>query len=344
VTYSVTATGGGLTYQWRKNGVALANGGNISGATTSSLTISAVTVADNGTYDVVVGGTCPPQPITSNGAVLTVATPPTITTQPANVTVCEGANASFSVVTGGVPAPTIFQWQVSTNGGATFTNIATGAFTSTYTLTNVTTAMSGNQYRVIITFSCNATVTVTSTAATLTVNAKTPVTLGNLPAKICLSDTLINLVGTPIGGVWSGIGVFGNTFLPYRTAVGTYTLTYTYTNASGCVSTGTLTAKVEDCPERIRLLRDDGVLLYPNPNNGRFNLRLNSTLYNYLGLKVYTMTGALVKIKTFTGLQYGRVIPVDLGDLAAGVYQVLVFYDDGARTAMKDFEVIITHN
>src|SRR5262249_33990835 len=37
-TFSVTATGGSLTYQWRKDAVNLSNGGNISGATTATPT------------------------------------------------------------------------------------------------------------------------------------------------------------------------------------------------------------------------------------------------------------------------------------------------------------------
>jgi hypothetical protein len=40
VTSSVGATGGSLTYQWRRNGVNLTNGGSISGATSATLTIS----------------------------------------------------------------------------------------------------------------------------------------------------------------------------------------------------------------------------------------------------------------------------------------------------------------
>lgn len=49
VTLSVTASGSGtLSYQWRKGGVA------ISGATASSYTISSVTTASAGTYDVVI--------------------------------------------------------------------------------------------------------------------------------------------------------------------------------------------------------------------------------------------------------------------------------------------------
>jgi len=41
-TFSVAATGSSLTYQWRKDGVSLINGGNISGATSTTLTITNV--------------------------------------------------------------------------------------------------------------------------------------------------------------------------------------------------------------------------------------------------------------------------------------------------------------
>ena len=69
-TFSVTATGSGLTYQWRRNGT------NISGATSSSYTTPATTVsggsANSGdVYSVVVTGDTAPA-ATSNNATLTV--------------------------------------------------------------------------------------------------------------------------------------------------------------------------------------------------------------------------------------------------------------------------------
>src|SRR5207247_7974452 len=56
-TFSVTGTGTGqLLYQWRKNGTDLSNGGNVSGATSSSLTLSGIAFADAASYTVVVTG------------------------------------------------------------------------------------------------------------------------------------------------------------------------------------------------------------------------------------------------------------------------------------------------
>ncbi len=59
VTLRARASGyGPLTYQWRRNGMPLSNGGSISGAQTSILTIDPVGFADAGDYDVVVTDSC----------------------------------------------------------------------------------------------------------------------------------------------------------------------------------------------------------------------------------------------------------------------------------------------
>jgi gamma-glutamyltranspeptidase len=70
-TFSVTAIGPGtLTYHWRKNGTNLADGGNIFGATTSQLSLNAVSSADAGTYSVTVSNST--GGVTSLGAALAV--------------------------------------------------------------------------------------------------------------------------------------------------------------------------------------------------------------------------------------------------------------------------------
>ncbi|MBK8881829.1 MAG: hypothetical protein IPN67_05425 [Bacteroidales bacterium] len=76
VSFSVTATGTGLTYQWRKGAV------NIGGATASTYTIAAPVTGDAGSYDVVVSGTCAPA-VTSSAVTLTWTLPGDYhTTQP----------------------------------------------------------------------------------------------------------------------------------------------------------------------------------------------------------------------------------------------------------------------
>jgi len=72
VSYSVVATGTSLTYQWRKAGVNLSNGGSIAGATSSSLTINPASASDSGSYDVIVTDSCSAS-MTSSTVSLTVS-------------------------------------------------------------------------------------------------------------------------------------------------------------------------------------------------------------------------------------------------------------------------------
>jgi Immunoglobulin domain/Immunoglobulin I-set domain len=158
-TFTVAATGTApLSYQWQKSG------SNISGATGTSYTTPATTLADSGSkFTAVVTNTA--ASATSNAATLTVtaaATAPLIITQPANQTVTAGQTATFSVVATGT-APLSYQWQL--NGS----NIS-GATTASYTTPVTTTANSGQQFRVQVS---NSVGSVLSTVATLTVNAAT---------------------------------------------------------------------------------------------------------------------------------------------------------------------------
>lgn len=71
VSFTVTATGTLLQYQWRKNATNLANGGNVLGATSATLSLGGVQTNDAGNYSVVVsnaGGS-----VTSSNAPLGVA-------------------------------------------------------------------------------------------------------------------------------------------------------------------------------------------------------------------------------------------------------------------------------
>jgi hypothetical protein len=70
-TFSVGVAGTApFTFQWQRNGANLVNGGNISGATTSNLTLTSVTASDAGSYTVVISN--PAGSVTSVVAVLSV--------------------------------------------------------------------------------------------------------------------------------------------------------------------------------------------------------------------------------------------------------------------------------
>lgn len=94
---------------------------------------------------------------------------PDITTEPSNLTVTAPAAASFTVVANGIPAPT-YQWQISNDSGATWSNLTnTGVYTNVTTATmNISnsTGLNGKYYRCLVT---NSVGTSTTTNAILTV-------------------------------------------------------------------------------------------------------------------------------------------------------------------------------
>jgi hypothetical protein len=172
-SFSVTATGTGLTYQWQANTGSgfgnVSNGAPYSGATTATLSITGATAGMTGyQYQVVVSGAAAP-PATSNPATLTVNVPPNISGQPSNATVTAGGNTSFSITATG--SSLTYQWQV--NPGSGFGNVTdggvySGATTATLSITGATAGMSGYSYQVVV--SGTVAPPATSSPATLTVN------------------------------------------------------------------------------------------------------------------------------------------------------------------------------
>ncbi|HWH69576.1 MAG TPA: immunoglobulin domain-containing protein, partial [Candidatus Sulfotelmatobacter sp.] len=214
VSFSVMATGTApLSYQWTKNGA------NITGATSATLALASVTTADAGSYAVKVSNSA--GSVTSTAATLTVnaaTVAPTITMQPGSRTVVAGASVSFSVMASGT-APLSYQW--SKDGTA-----IAGATSATLTLNNVTTANQGS-YAVKVSNSAGS---VTSTAATLTVNP-VPVALSialtsptNGASFVAPAEVPVAVTVSPASTVGT-VGFFDGTNLLGTVSAAPYTLT-----------------------------------------------------------------------------------------------------------------------
>src|ERR1039458_4242464 len=133
----------------------------VAGATSATLSFTTTAAQTGNSYEAVFTNT--QGSATTLFRSLTGNPLPVITTNPTNVSVLAGAMATFTAAATGSPAPTV-QWQVSTNGGASFTSVAAA---TTTTLSFVTTAsQNGNQYKAVFT---NAAGSTSTTAATLTV-------------------------------------------------------------------------------------------------------------------------------------------------------------------------------
>ncbi|MFB9090022.1 GEVED domain-containing protein, partial [Flavobacterium paronense] len=163
---SVAATATDIAYQWQLS----TNGGStytdIVSATSASYTITTATPSMNGyKYQVVISGAAPCSAVTPTATTLTVNTPVVVGTPPASATVCSGTTATFTV--GATGTGLNYQWQVSTNGGSSWSTVGTNA--ATLSLAAVTVGMNSNQYQVIVSGASPCT-SFTPSPVTLTVN------------------------------------------------------------------------------------------------------------------------------------------------------------------------------
>ena len=148
VTFTVTANGSELSYQWYKDG------NLINGATSASYKITNVMPSHAGSYTVTVNNSA--GRATSSAAVLTVKLKmPVITIQPTNLTVLKGSSATFTVQANGTDMS--YQWYKDGNP-------ISGATKTSYTIDSVSENSVGS-YTVTVS---NSTGSVTSETAVLT--------------------------------------------------------------------------------------------------------------------------------------------------------------------------------
>ncbi len=192
---ATVGTAGTFAYQWQvssDNGLNYADidgttdGSVYTNFTTTTLNVSDVTGLYGRCYRLAFStGTC--NRVFSNRACLRVEGPIAIVSQPQSIFQCSGEAVTFTVgTTNTSPQDTtvFYQWQQSTNNGATWTNLVNdtlynGAQTNQLSV-SFTTGFDGNQYRVIVsTATCSQ---ITSDAATL--NIEGPLTVIEEPDNI----------------------------------------------------------------------------------------------------------------------------------------------------------------
>jgi parallel beta-helix repeat protein len=195
VVFSVTATGQEpLTYQWRKDGVDLVNGGAISGAKTPTLIINPVASLNSGSYAILVTDNFD-QSLASGPAVLTVNTTPTASAT-GIADICSGDSTEISG-SGGLTC----SWTPITglDNPGSCTPTATPASTTTYALTVMATNGCASTNNATVT----VTVTPTPTAPVITAPVSLPVGASGASASVPLhSGSIYNWTLT--GGAITG--------------------------------------------------------------------------------------------------------------------------------------------
>jgi hypothetical protein len=177
-----------------------------------------------------------------------------ILTQPVTPSpVCAGTGIlSLGITASGASG---YQWQVSTDGGTTWSNLSNSGFysnvtTASLTITNPPASFNNYQYKCEVTGSCGA---ATSFAVTLTVNFKTA-GAGSLSPSTCINTAITSITHTTAGatGIGSATGLpagvsaawAANTITISGTPTVSGTFNYTIPLVGGCGTanaTGTIT-------------------------------------------------------------------------------------------------------
>ena len=251
LNYNVLSNNPGLTYVWSP--AAGLNATNINPVAASpgvSTTYTVVATAISGCTG-------------SASVAITVNQRPKVTAQPVNASACDQSSASFTITATGTGIS--YQWQVSTNGGTSYADIANGtpyagATTPTLTINPVSVAMNNNLYRCNVSGICIP--VASSIGAKLTVVALPAVVV--TPASGCggvagISGLLLTASGadiytwTPVTGLYTNpttttayiAGTNTATVYAAPTSFTTYTVSGT-SAATGC--TGKAIALVNYTP------------------------------------------------------------------------------------------------
>jgi len=275
-TFSVSATGGSLTYQWQQSTDGGSSFINIGGATAASYTFSPTQAQNGHLFRCLVSSSCS-VPVTTATASLSVNPATTLDSQPAGAQICSGNNASFSVTATG--ATLSYQWQVSTDAGASFTSIAnsavySGSNTPTLLLAAVPATFHNYRYRCVVSSNC---LPLTSNAATLLVNTAPAIQTQALDASVCGGQSAsfaVNVSGTALTYQWQQSTNGGATFTDLANGgiySGATTASLNMNPASPamdgfrfrCVVSGTCTPSVTTAERQLRVFTPVSVTAQP---------------------------------------------------------------------------------
>lgn len=278
---------------------------------------------------------------------ITVANPVGTLTDPTDRRICENGSTSFTAdaATGN---PLEYQWEVSTDGGVTYSPVSdggvySGATTNTLTISNATASLNGNRYRLVISVTA-CTSSATTDFATLTVNANPAVTVSASPFTSLfpgLQTTLtasVNPGGANNTYQWflNGTAIPGATSATYLADIdglGVYTVDVLDANACGASSGNSVT---------ITDSLNNNLFIYPNPTTGVFQVRFNDKLNGQSALRfitVYDSKGARVYNRTFTvTVPFGKM-EMDLSKQPKGVY--FIDLTDASGNRLQSERVIV---
>jgi uncharacterized repeat protein (TIGR01451 family) len=210
-----TPIGAGYTYS--VDGTNYQSGTIFSGLATGSYNVTVKN--SDGCISAATALTLNAQPLTPAAPTASVTAQPTCAVSTGTITVTAPVGAGYTYSVDG----TNYQ------SGTSFSGLATGTY-------NVTVKNSDGCISL-------------STSLTINTQPATPIVSILAVNPICANSPSVTLVGSPVGGTFSGAGVgTSGLFSPATAGVGSHIISYSYTNSSGCTAVATTTIDVLSAP------------------------------------------------------------------------------------------------
>ena len=163
------------------------------------------------------------------------------------------------------------------------------------------------------------------------INCNNPITVSftGLDTAYKTTDSAVTLHGSPTGGMFYGTGIVKGKFYPSNLSVGNYTLVYAYVDTNGCSNA---------ICESVAIIKNtnidttskpiSGVYLYPNPNNGIFNVSLTIKGTQAIGYSIFNISGQQIYNETQQNATGKIVKTFDITKFSAGIYLFKIITKD----------------
>jgi Secretion system C-terminal sorting domain len=208
---------------------------------------------------------------------------------------------------------------------------AGGTFTVNGTAATIFTPTAASSNTIVYTFGGCA----YTSSQSVTVNANPVTSISPSSPTICAGGaTAVTLTGSPAGGTFSvqsgaASALTGNSFNP--TSTGTWTIVYTFTNASGCPDTSNINFNV-NCTVGLNDISKSvtAIKVVPNPTRGNFDLNISNAGDNAT-IKLLSFDGRLLSTEK-VDLNQNNTVKMNIANYANGIYFVNIISGNVNKT------------
>ncbi len=312
-TFTAAPTNGGTspTYQWQVNATNVGTG--------STFTSSSLVNGDIVTCIMTSSSSCA-SPTTATSPATTILVTPTVTPSVSitgTATICIGDATTFTATpTNGGTTPT-YQWQVNA------ANAGTGSTFTSSSLANgdvVTCILTSN-------LACASPTTATSGVTTMVVNG-----IPSTPTITQNGNVLTSSSAVDNQWYFNGSIIPGATNQDYTaTQDGTYTVVVT-TNGCSSASSAGLPVTVTGISESMNGFVFD---VYPNPNDGNFNLSFTAVEKSNYTIEIYNAIGQRVYSEGLNEFQGNYNKKMSVVEYGRGVYTISLINSKSHMTVKK---------